>query len=202
MKNECSILIKRKKMQKESIKPEFARKWLIPKSVMTEEKIEELMEQGNSGLTELIEIVLPYLLTLTPIRGDWIYLEAVPAYKNDGCFMFDGNTIVSLDISYTDSGVPNSTFEVINEFPVTYWNEVNQGDNFVWFNPSKYMDQILRTKKSASITDCTFQGTFVAADGIKYTLYYGQSTNLTETKIWRFRSEDYSMTELVHHHWV
>jgi hypothetical protein len=67
-------------------------------------------------------------------RGDMVYLEPELGYRNDGIYIYDGRTMVSLTTDIIDYGHIPAEFEVISEFPIHYWEGRNHHNDLVPFD--------------------------------------------------------------------
>ena len=73
-------------------------------------------------------------------RGDIIHNLDMGEYRNDGKFIYDGNTLAYLDYSIDEYGsVPNS-FHVLSEFPLYYWDKHIAHNSIVHANVSDLID--------------------------------------------------------------
>jgi len=123
-----------------------AKKIEIPASVasMAEDEdvddITEVLERLNS------KKVLAYLAKQNIKRGDIVHI-GTSDYRNDGCFIFDGESIVPLHTDYDDYGCVPPEFTVIGEFPVNYWSKVVAHNYLVWFDSTNFSSLIEKHAK-------------------------------------------------------
>ena len=73
-----------------------------------------------------LNVILKYLLHNGNDlrRGDIVWIEAFGNYMNDGKFIFSGLILEDLDNDIDEYGSVPSNYEVISEFPITYWQKV------------------------------------------------------------------------------
>jgi hypothetical protein len=154
-----------------------AHKLFIPKNIYYLDKEEYDIDHLNIK-------VFPHLKTLNPVRGDFVSIS------DDGCFMFNGDKLVNLHYDYI-----NPEFEVINEFPIDYWSDVNNYNDSVWFNPDDYLDQLRNNEKvvldSIDPSAYCLSGTFVDKNGVDRTLYYYPNQNIKGKHIWGLSGDNY-----------
>lgn len=77
-------------------------------------------------------------------RGDFI--DAIPKvhrYRNAGTYAWDGGKVIPLCYSDCDYGVP--PFQVINEFPIHSWDDVNGHNSFVYADLRPYAGDVVQT---------------------------------------------------------
>ena len=65
------------------------------------------------------------------VRGDLVLIEELEDLRDDGTLIYDGENLVNMD--YDVYPFPPSSFKVINEFPIRYWDVLYKGD-MVYFD--------------------------------------------------------------------
>lgn len=107
-------------------------------------------------------------------RGDVIHLEAIPDYRNDGKFIYDGRELLPLDFSLDDYGAVPPSFQVIDEFPIHYWKRTITHNCIIHFNLRPYMNQVLTNLQCRDIDDVSggimCKSKFTHWSGVEYTL--------------------------------
>lgn len=91
-------------------------------------------------------LVKDHLILNNIKRGD--ILNIGTSENDDGKFIYDGKKIVKLDHYKSISNILQfsipSQFQVINEFPINYWNDLNLKSPIVNFNTDKFTDLLIK----------------------------------------------------------
>jgi hypothetical protein len=105
--------------------------------VFNDEEYDE--EKITEGLIQLNQL-LP-TLNLNLVKGDLIMFMGLERYRNDGVYIFDGENIVELGMTYDEYGHLPSCCTVINDnVPIRYWDEIAH-NCIVWFDQSEVKQQ-------------------------------------------------------------
>lgn len=140
---------------------------------------QEKEQQIADYLTANAEIMA--LLRSNNIRcGDIVHVEAMGEYRNDGKFIFDGESIIPLDYSRDEYGAVPPQFKVIDDmtnergFPTRYWVDVIIHNGIVHFDPSPYVEDIMKNLQVHQIdeTGAFYKSSFTHANGETYTIYW------------------------------
>lgn len=171
----------------------------IPSDVISEEELNEIL-QSVSDTQEEEDVVLEYLNKSPKVweflnssdkregkfriqRGDVVHIAVASNYRNDFKYIYDGFLLMGLDHDIDDYGSVPSTFSVIDEFPIGYWDDVIEHNNINYFNPTPYEDQIYanlklvgtiysnRNKAERKIIADVYETSFVHEDGTTYRIY-------------------------------
>lgn len=136
---------------------------------------------GANGLEEQEEIarllnsnprVQEFLRQQKISRGDVIHLAAVGEYRNNGKWIYDGNDVIPLDYSLDDYGAVPASFQVIDEFPIHYWEKTIAHNCIVHLNMETYLDEVMVNLRCNEVTQfgvvCASKFTYWT--GEKYTI--------------------------------
>jgi hypothetical protein len=139
-----------------------------PQGILTVENENEMPRLMNSTLK-----FHQFLETHKIRRGDVVHLEAVPAYRNDGKYIYDGREVVPLDFSLDEYGAVPAAFQVINEFPIRYWQNTIEHNCIIHFDLKPYLTEILKHLRCRDIDEfgsVVCQSHFTHWSGVEYTL--------------------------------
>lgn len=150
----------------------------------------------DEDLSILNSYVLQYLNHLqTPIyRGDIIHLESEGEYRNDGKYLFDGQTLVQLDYDGDDYGAIPPEYEILDDnltFSSTYWKDVISHNGMVYFNAPKYEQQLLANLKKSergsqdSPDILVYETEFIHSTGIQFKVFFILDLDITVNHIKR-----------------
>ena len=108
---------------------------------LTEKEVDTFVYCKEKVATQLTDLV--HERALTPKRGDIISL--IPdedRYRNDGCFIFDGDKVIPLDTEFDDYGHLPSSIQVSDtEFSITHWQDV-VGHNCIFWLAQPILDRM------------------------------------------------------------
>lgn len=119
----------------------------IPRTVAS------LTSKDNYVLTrKATENTVDYILNQGGIKGDVVHFESIASYRNEGIFMFDGNTLVKLNFEIDDYGcVPPYFTPVEDNVPLLYWTDSIDHNSIVWVKTSTIRDNIIMKPKYGCI---------------------------------------------------
>ena len=118
----------------------------IPEDMFSWDKTEDQHLDDYEDIDKLNKELLPKVLTTFPIRrGDLIHLESEGEYRNDGKFIFDGASLMSLAFEPDDYGTLPKEFKILDDeltFSPIHWMDVIDHNGYVHFDSGPYMDQL------------------------------------------------------------
>lgn len=159
------------------LKHDKARTIIVPNEMLSEQDLANYIETLYTNIDDIIKFINlkigPYVRSQKAKRGDVIILfNGDGIERNYGVYIYDGHKIVDLDLTKsTDGSIPPS-FPVIDEFPITYWNDqIDDPMTRVWFDVRPYMDQIIDNMKETIYGDESAVITsFVHSSGVPFTI--------------------------------
>jgi hypothetical protein len=119
-------------------------------------------------------------------RGDVVHLEAVPAYRNNGKYIYDGREVVPLDFSLDEYGALPASFQVIDEFPIHYWQNTIDHNCIIHFDLKPYLTDILKQLRCRDINEfgsVVCQSQFTHWSGVDYTLIIPLEEPISEAEL-------------------
>lgn len=121
-------------------------------------------------------------LQLDVQRGDIISLSE-GRYRNDGVLIFDGEVCIALDQVPDEYGNIPSTFPVINEFPINYWERIIRHNCLVPFNHKRFLKQIIDNLKLINNKEL-FQSFIKHKGKTHYLFFVASNREQIEYKLW------------------
>lgn len=116
--------------------------YIEPEAVnLTEKEVDAFVYNEEDVAVQLTELVQER--ALTPKRGDIISL--IPdeeRYRNDGCFIFDGDKVIPLDTEFDNYGHLPSSIQVSDtEFSIIHWRDI-VGHNCIFWLAQPILDRM------------------------------------------------------------
>ena len=122
-------------------------------------------EESYSLPNQINKLAVRYVTKHKGTRGDLVYFESIPKYRNRGIFIFDGVKLCKLDTTIDDYGALPPQFTPIEEgLPVTYWADSIDYNYIIWIMTETIRDNIEKYPKEGTIPGtkvigayCTFK---------------------------------------------
>lgn len=126
-----------------------------PRKITIPPHVASISEDNYSILDipkDTIDAACRYLIEQGAIWGDVAFFASTNDYRNTGCFMFDGNTLVDLHTDLIDYGsVPPPFFPIECGLPTNYWSGVIQHNGLVPIKTSTIRDNLIASPRVGNI---------------------------------------------------
>lgn len=132
-------------------------------------------EESYSLPNEINKLAVRYVMKHKGIRGDLVYFDSIPKYRNRGVFIFDGTKLCKLDTIIDDYGTLPSQFTPIEEgLPVTYWADSIDHNYIIWIKLETIRDNINMYPTSGIIPGTKVIGAYCMFkfNNVKYTVIF------------------------------
>jgi len=141
-------------------------------------------------------------------RGDFI--NAIPEdkrYRNSCTYAWDGGKVIPLCYRDCDYGVP--PFQVINEFPIHSWDDLNRHNNYIYADLRPYAGDVVQTVLNEGYP-LIVKHTFIGPDrlsanfspNVQYTLLYiSEESHVDDADLNQIRDHCFGEDVMYQHSW-